>query len=338
LNVLGWDIGGANLKVSDGEASSIERPFPLWQRPDDLTEAIRSLAGRFAPADRWAVTMTGELADCFLTKAEGVRRILSAVEQAAGETPIGVWTTVGEFVDVEHAVETPILVAAANWHALATWAGRMVPQGVSLLVDIGSTTTDIIPLVDGFPDPEGRTDLERLISGELAYTGVRRTPVSTLAASVTFQRRKCPLAAETFATTLDVYLMLGKIAEDAANVGTANGRPATRSAAHDRLARMICADREECTEADAVAIAEELALAQTLRISAAISRVARRFPKPPTAVIASGSGEFLAQAALHDAGKAVESAPRSSLSEILGPMHSTAACALALARLGRERN
>lgn len=338
MNVLGWDIGGANLKVSNGDAASVEMAFPLWQRPGDLADALRSLAARFGAADRWAVTMTGELADCFATKTEGVQRILEAVESAANGTSVGVWTTVGEFVEIPHAVETPILAAAANWHALATWAGRMVPKGVSLLIDIGSTTTDLIPIVDGFPDPEGRTDLERLISGELLYTGVRRTPVNTLANSVTFQRRKCPLAAETFASMLDVHLLLGSISEDPDNHATANGGPATRFAAHDRLARMICADRDECAELDAVAIAEELALAQRLRVAAGISRVARRYPEPPTALILSGCGEFLARSALDEAGKAVETAPRASLTEILGPSHSTAACAFALARLGRERS
>jgi len=67
--------------------------------------------------------------------------------------------------------------AAANWLALATYAGRLAPRGPAVLLDVGSTTTDVIPLQDGTPVPRGRTDPERLESKELVYTGVRRTPL-----------------------------------------------------------------------------------------------------------------------------------------------------------------
>lgn len=85
--------------------------------------------------------------------------------------------TSGEFAEVQDAIELPQLVAAANWHALATWAGRAVPVGPALLIDAGSTTTDIIPLLNGIPCPQGFTDLQRLADPELVYTGVRRTPI-----------------------------------------------------------------------------------------------------------------------------------------------------------------
>jgi probable H4MPT-linked C1 transfer pathway protein len=337
VNVLAWDIGGANLKASDGEELSCETAFPLWKHPEDLAQAMATIASRFPPADCWAVTMTGELADCFATKAEGVRRILEAAAQAAKSVPLSVWTTVGEFVSPEDAKDVPILAAASNWLALATWVGRMAPEGPAMLIDIGSTTTDIIPLRNGFPDPQGRTDVERLLSGELVYSGARRTPVNTLTNRVTFRRRKCPLASETFASMLDVYLLLGLIKEETDNRETANGRPATRSEAFDRLARMLCADRDECSEEEIQVIANELALSQRLQMSAAFARVSRRFEIPPAVVILSGSGEFLAQSALDNAGKALEAAPRISLTSILGPTHATAACAYALARLARER-
>jgi (4-(4-[2-(gamma-L-glutamylamino)ethyl]phenoxymethyl)furan-2-yl)methanamine synthase len=337
VNVIGWDIGGANLKASDGESRSIEIAFPLWQRPGDLEEALRQIAAQFALADHWSVTMTGELADCFATKAEGVRHIVSAVQTAAGNTPVSIWTTAGEFVSPQVACDTPILAAAANWHALATWCGRSVPEGNSLLVDIGSTTTDIIPLVNGFPDPEGRTDAERLLSGELVYTGIRRTPLNTLANTVLFRGRQCPMAAETFATTIDLYILRDEIPEAPDQLETANGRPATKKPAIDRIARMFCCDREECTPDEAFRIADELAMAQRLRIAAAMSRVARRFDAPPKTLILSGSGEFLARAAASQAGKSIETASQMSMSELLGKEHSSAACAYSLARLGRER-
>ena len=49
-----------------------------------------------------------------------------------------------------------------------------VGQGDSLLVDMGSTTTDLIPLHDGAVTAKGYTDTQRLASDELLYIGVRR--------------------------------------------------------------------------------------------------------------------------------------------------------------------
>ena len=54
----------------------------------------------------------------------------------------------------------------------------MVPTGNSILIDIGTTTSDIIPLTDGRPVPYGLTDRQRLESGELVgdvdFEGVKQ--------------------------------------------------------------------------------------------------------------------------------------------------------------------
>ena len=336
MHVIGWDIGGANLKASDGATRSFEQVFPLWKDPDRLAVTLEALqTSLFPSAAAWAVTMTGELADCFRTKREGARRILQAVQEAAGGKPIGVWTTAGEFVSIEEAVEWPLLAAASNWSALATWVGRMVPEGNAVLIDIGSTTTDLIPLKDGFPDPAGRTDVERLQSGELVYTGSRRTPVSAITRTVARGGAPCPVAAELFATALDVHLLTGDLPESD-DRETANGQPATIEAAHDRLARMLCCDREEMSLDEARVIAKEIAGRQLEQIGAALEQVLGRFDGPCRGVIVSGSGAFLAQRVV-EANARLAAAEVFRLGEILGPEHATAACAYAVARLASER-
>ncbi|MFG0335652.1 MAG: hydantoinase/oxoprolinase family protein [Maioricimonas sp. JB049] len=331
--VIGLDIGGANLKASDGETQSISVPFPLWKHPHELPEALADLLTRFAAPDALAVTMTGELADCYATKAEGVADILAAVEQAANGLPVGVWQTSGEFVEPQVAREFWMLTAAANWHALATLAGRIAPSGAALLIDIGSTTIDIIPLVDCLPMPAGRTDLERLQSGELVYSGVKRTPVCAIAHSVPFRDGHCPLAAELFATTHDVYLLTGDIPEDADDTSTADGRPATFENARDRLTRMLCADRTEVPRDAIAGVARFLADVHRQRVAGALQRVLHQLAGPCTSVLTSGEGEFLARRLVADS-PALKEATFLSLAEMLGDVHSQAACAYALARLG----
>src|SRR5689334_18563923 len=137
MHVVGLDIGGANLKAASTAGEAFSEPFEIWRAPGDLKSRVAAMLARFPHADLLAVTMTAELADCFETKCHGVVSILEAVERAAERVPVRVWTTNGRFVEPAEARERPMAVAAANWSALATWAGRWAPKGESLLFDIG---------------------------------------------------------------------------------------------------------------------------------------------------------------------------------------------------------
>jgi probable H4MPT-linked C1 transfer pathway protein len=322
LPVLGLDVGGANLKAAHTDGSARGVPFALWKQPAALAGRLRELVASFPPFERVAVTMTGELCDCFPTKREGVRHILDAVAAAAGSTAVRVYRTDGRFVGLDEAHADPLPAAAANWLALATFAGRFAPAGPALLVDVGSTTADLVPLRDGVPVPTGRTDTERLKSGELVYTGVRRTPACALLG--------LGGAAEFFATTLDVYLLLGLIPEDPGDTDTADGRPATRAHAHARLARMVCGDAETVTHNRVVSLARRLSLVQQQALDRAARQLAAKHGPPHTLVL-SGSGEFLAGLVFP-----AHTGPVVSLGERLGPDRSAAACAYAVAVLLRE--
>jgi probable H4MPT-linked C1 transfer pathway protein len=332
---LGLDIGGANLKAADSSGNALSEAFEIWRAPGELATRLRELIARFPAAGRLAVTMTAELADCFATKTEGVGFIVGAVREAAAVIPAAIWSTAGEFVSCDSAVARPMAVAAANWHALATWAGRFAPHGRALLTDIGSTTSDIIPLENGRPVARGLTDLERLLNHELVYAGIRRTPLCALASAVPVRGRLCPVAAEFFSTALDIYLLLGLIPEDSADVQTADGRPATIARAHDRISRMVCCDREEIDLDEARSIASHFAEAQQKRLSSAIGNVIGREAGPLDTVILSGSGELLAR-------KIVAENPwtRGSrvvrLSETLSGAIAEAACAHAVAMLALD--
>lgn len=333
---LGLDIGGANLKISDGETQATSVPFPLWKTPERLADTLRDLMSQFPTPEGFAVTMTGELADCFATKAQGVDFILSAVDTVSENRPVVVWQTGAEFVSPEVAREIPLLVAAANWHALATFVGRMVPEGFSLLIDMGSTTTDIIPLLDGVPVPAGMTDRDRLLSSELVYTGIRRTPLCAVSQTVPFRGQVCPVAAELFATTWDVYLLLERIPEEPENRDTANGQPATKSAAHDRMARMICCDVTEVSWAEAVVMAEHFANEQSRQITEAIQRVLSQQTEPLAHILTSGSGGFLIEE-LCQKTPVLQSIPQTALGALFQDPIAEAACAFAVARLASER-
>ena len=334
MPLLALDIGGANLKVADGDGFAATRPFPLWQRPAELAAALMALLAAAPTANKLVVTMTGELADCFETKADGVNHILTATQQAAYGRELLVYLVDGSIVTVEAARRQPLLAAASNWHALARFAGRYCTANTGLLIDVGSTTTDLIPLIQGRPATAGMSDTERLASGELVYTGIERSPICAVVDRLPWRNRQVPVAQEVFATTRDAYLVLGDLPENATDRQTADGRSATRAAARDRLARMICADRDSFTADDASAAAAAVARAQLSKLGIAARGVLRRLPEPPATVVLCGQGEFVARRLCERLQLASSIV---SLAEQLGSSVSRAAPAHALAVIAREQ-
>ncbi|MER3442513.1 MAG: H4MPT-linked C1 transfer pathway protein [Gemmataceae bacterium] len=333
---LGLDIGGAHLKAAHCCGQARCRPFALWRNPSALAQELAALLEDWPDHDRIAVTMTGELCDCFANKRQGIAHILESLQQALRgrrQVAVRVWTTSGRFVPPAEASRCPLSVAAANWHALATWAARLWPQGRMLVLDIGSTTTDIVPCCESAPIPAGWTDRQRLATGELVYTGVRRTPVPAVVSKVACGGRYHRIAAEWFATMLDVYLLLDELPEVADDRETADGRPATKEWAWRRLARLLAADEEECTPQEARHMAVQIRAAQMELIAQAVHQVIARWTQLPDRVCLSGSGEFLGRSLLSHLGW---NCAVVALSDYLGASVSVAACAYAVAQLAAQ--
>ena len=331
---LAFDVGGANIKAAHSSGQARTVGFELWKQPEQLPRVLEGLATALPPFDGLVLTMTAELCDCYATKDEGVVDVVGAAMNLARQERIFVWGIDGQFHDVASILERPRLAAAANWLALAQIGARFAGDGPGLLIDVGSTTTDVIPLRDRRPVPRGRSDTERLRTGELIYVGARRTPVSAVAPEVVWRDQPTGLAAEFFASTLDVYLMRGELPSDPTDGRTADGRPATAESARDRLARRVGADRQTFSEDDA----RELANAIDAALLDRQVRAGRRALCPiglPRSVVVSGSGLFLAQRlaeALTERGT-----PVIDLGKAWGPLASEAACAHALLVLAAER-
>jgi len=303
--VLGWDIGGVNTKgarVAQGRVMAARAaPYELQRDPGALAPLLRRLAGDLgaAPGDAHAVTMTAELSQLFRTKREGVEFVLDAVASAFTEACVRVWTVDARWLTAAQARREPHTVAAANWAATARFVARLDPD--CLLIDVGSTTTDIVPITGGVPRAAGKNDTERLREGELVYTGALRTPTEAIAATVPVSGRPTGVSAEGFALAGDVHLWRGELAPEDYSVPTPDGRPATRVFAGERLARVVCADREMLDDEGIGAIADALWDAQATRLRDAVLRARVRWPGLARAVV-TGLGAFLAAEAARRAG------------------------------------
>ncbi len=318
----------------------------MWKQHQTLPDFLKAvLVNEFGASDLIALTMTAELADCFPSKASGVEFIVHSVTTACPGIPVRVWMTSGEFATAEEAFDFPLLVAASNWNALATWAGRAAGRGPALLIDIGSTTTDLIPIFDGLPATEGNTDFSRLQHHELIYTGVLRTPVCAMLQSSVIDGVKTPVAAELFATAMDVHIVLGNIPEQPELTDTADGRPATRAACLNRLAHMLCGDTEELNESDIHQLAESAANSQRIQILNAtrdrlgyLKTLSGTTDTPASAsmLLLSGSGSWLAESVIAEIPELREASLMKLSEAFHRPIHSEA-CAFAVARLAAER-
>jgi (4-(4-[2-(gamma-L-glutamylamino)ethyl]phenoxymethyl)furan-2-yl)methanamine synthase len=330
---LAVDIGGANTKAAwlDGASlRTVSRPFEVWRDRDALATVLRDVAAEVSAsaADAVAITMTAELSDAFRTKREGVAFVLDAAQDALGDRPLSVLTTAGELVSVAAARARPWDVAAANWVATALAIAEVQPD--ALLVDVGSTTADVVPIADGRVVATARNDLDRLLAGELVYTGALRTNLAAIAPRVPVPGGWCPVSSEYFAISADVHLVLGHLTPEAYDCPTPDGRPATVASARERIARLVCSDVEQLGDADIDAIAAFLHGEQVRVLEEAARRVQRTLA-PDAPVVLVGSGAFLGREVAARLGRPVADGPWSAADGEMAP--AAALAALLAARL-----
>jgi probable H4MPT-linked C1 transfer pathway protein len=296
--VIGWDLGGANVKlasIEDGRVASVAQiPCPIIPERRKFDQAVEAALPLIARPASHAVTMTGELSDVFGARAEGVAYLVELMVRTVGVQPLSIYAGEAGFLAPEHAKRHTLEVASANWHATASWVARHHADG--LLVDAGTTTTDLIPIKAGKVAARGATDAERLTEGELLYTGVVRTPVMAVAHSAPFRGRVQRIAAERFATTADVWRLAGDLPDNADPYPTADQRGKSPGESAGRLARMLGRDAGEAELAEWIALARYFADCQLAEIEHAARNLAERNALPPSApVIGAGCGRFIAR-------------------------------------------
>ncbi len=314
---IGIDVGGANTKIAAlnvhrGRAVSLStgiRYLPLWKRLSELPSTLKILSletlQNWGEPDMVALTMTGELSDIFRSKDEGVAAICHAVLEIFRDVDIRVLDCSGRLLSMDDALEDPYKVAASNWYASGWFASQFFD--LCILVDVGSTTTSIVPVAMGEVKAEGFTDLEKLQLYELVYTGALRTNLATIASRISLKDRWINISSEYFAQTGDVYLLLGFISIEDYTCDTPDGRGLSKEEAASRIARTVCADTKTLDMEDIMSIARYFYEKQLEAIASSLKRKAERMREhygvEDIPCIATGLGEdFLAAEAAVKAG------------------------------------
>lgn len=295
--LIGWDIGGAHVKASLLEAGTVtaigEWPTPLWKGLAHLDEALHAARARwpaFADA-RHAVTMTAEMTDLFPDREAGVRALCEHLADRLGAATRFYAGEAG-WLDAGAAAAQWPAVASANWLATASLVARTLPDAV--LIDIGSTTTDLIPIRAGRPVPAGRSDAARLASGELVYLGVVRSPLCTLARRIRFRGQAYNVMNEFFATTADVFRLTAELDPAHDHYPPADGGARDAAGSRLRLARMIGHDARDAGADDWADFARRWRALMLAEVRRNLERVIRAAGLPADApLVGAGCGAFL---------------------------------------------
>ncbi|CAN5874026.1 hydantoinase/oxoprolinase family protein [soil metagenome] len=318
--VFGWDVGGAHVKACVMESGRVvevvQWACPLWQGMEKLQAVLQSARARWPGLDnaRHAVTMTGEMVDLFANREHGVTRI--SVELASALSPPGSSGSIAFYAgdagwcDASQVAARWEAIASANWlatarHAalhVATHAAPRVACSEGLLVDIGSTTTDLVAFRGDGVLTTARSDAERLASGELVYHGVVRTPLCAIARRIDWGGVPHNVMNEFFATSADVYRLTGELDSAHDLHPPADNAGKDLAATRQRLARMIGLDARDASDTDWLIFARAWRAAQVAELRSNARRVMQTHGLGPQAVIVSaGCGAFLAADVLaHD--------------------------------------
>jgi (4-(4-[2-(gamma-L-glutamylamino)ethyl]phenoxymethyl)furan-2-yl)methanamine synthase len=262
--IVGWDVGGVHLKAAradDGRiVQAVQLASPLRGGLERLRQAFGDAKALVGRADHHVVTMTGELADTFAARPEGVEQLAALAAGELTDAPVLIYAGPAGLVRPLEARKHAAEIASANWHVCAALVAHQCAS--ALFVDMGSTTTDVVPLVGGKVAARGYTDAQRLAAGELVYTGLVRGFVMATADRAPVAGSWTTLINENFATMADVHRILKNLPDGADLMATADGRDKTVAASRARLARMVGADAADLDDAAILALARWFAEAQ----------------------------------------------------------------------------
>jgi len=258
-NILGLDIGGANTKAAlikfrnseILESFALIEYFPFWENTlNDIPNMIKKIVENLIAKNHLnlkdinfiSITITAELSDAFQTKREGILTILSVLEQIFDKEKMFFINNKNKFSSFDQVKSDPISVAAANWVSTSLFLGKFVPK--CILIDAGSTTIDVIPILNSVPFSRGKNDVERLMNRELIYTGGLRATIPSIIHFLPYKDKMVRISFEKFALVSDVHRILNNISETEYINDTADNRSKTLNDCYARLARMICMDVE----------------------------------------------------------------------------------------------
>ena len=246
---LGWDIGGANTKVCvfDNNFKIIDlhtKNIKVWNNFSDMKVFFKYISNIYDSFEIYnLVTITAESCDNFKNRKHGMTEILSNCSNYI-KGNILFFTNIDKYVDFETAIKSPERLFSTNWILTSKFLNKK--KDIDLIIDIGSTTTDII--FKNMNIQDNINDHMRLSNKTLLYLGVIRTPLSMMADNINYNGQDISLVNEVFATTGDIFNINNDIDFSALDYLGSDNLQFTKKNSFIRLARIIGLDYTDYQE------------------------------------------------------------------------------------------
>ena len=288
MKIIGWDIGGAHIKAAKidfkKKTSKTKQLYsPIWKNVNYLKKSIKLIKKKLGKTNYHAITMTAELSDIFPDRKNGVKHIINLSSKILGEKNIFFYSK-KNFLKKKLAIKKPFELNSMNWHATASFISNFFPN--CILVDIGSTTSDIIPIKNKEIISKDVSDYQRLKSNELIYLGVLRTPIQAV-------ERKKNLINENFANLSDVYRVLNKIPSTFDLLPTLDSKTKNKHDSARRIARIFGKDYKKNHFLKWKKIAYQIEGEHLKILKSVIKKIEKKNFLKKVPIIGAGIGEFL---------------------------------------------
>ena len=240
---FGWDIGGANTKItvfnSNYEISDFYfKNINIWSSLSIFERFVEKISKKYSGSDNYHfITLTAEACDNFETRSKGVISIINLCDMyLSGEKKY--YSNNNKYVNIKEAAKNPISMYSTNWILTLNYLNRQ--NKINLIIDIGSTTTDFI--YRNMSVSENINDFKRLSNRTLLYQGAIRTPVPMFANTTKFDEREIPIINEVYATSGDIFCILNDIKFEKNNHIGSDNLPYTEINSLNRISRLIGKD------------------------------------------------------------------------------------------------
>ncbi|MGC1121679.1 MAG: hydantoinase/oxoprolinase family protein, partial [Candidatus Methanofastidiosia archaeon] len=185
-SVVGFDIGGTNIKstVLTPKGNQYVASGKIVNAPYIGLE-LEHIVNRLIPKSKEDISCVGIITSYPVSCGDshkGVERLVTLFKDILPATPVFFIDFEGRMWPLEDVTSTdPARFAMSNFLGSVFLGSKVCSTCV--VMDTGSTSTDILRIADNHPVTIGRDtgDIRRTLTGEMTWTGIIATPISSLA-------------------------------------------------------------------------------------------------------------------------------------------------------------
>ena len=270
IKFLGIDIGGAHIKLvglnEKKELIFVDYiKFYFWKEEKSINKVFNYINSKSNKNTLSGITMTAELCDIFKNRLDGFRKIYNYCKKLKNDYFFYTKSKKKIFKKTDYSE-----IVSMNWHSIGRLLERQLKNAI--IVDFGSTTTDIICVKNHIIQNKNFDDFSRINSNELVYTGLTRTPIFAIDKKVRINRKYFEIIPEFFSDMSDVYRINSILKKQFDIDETADGKRRSKFSSYARLSRNFGLDFKKSNQNLIKDLSKEIIKTQLEKIYLAIKK------------------------------------------------------------------